>query len=683
AFKTIGGVPAQNFAALNDNGSVSATFQPKPDGAVHAVLVLPDGRAIVGGAFTSIAGATRNRLARFTPDGALDSSFNPNAGGAINALAAQPDGKILVGGAFASIGGQARGNLARLNADGSLDATFAPTGTTVVTALAVQADGRVLALTGGSVVSRFNADGSPDGSFAVVNGGANGFSTLALQADGRVIVAGSFAALGSSAVARLARLNANGSVDASFNPAPNGRVTAVALQPDGRVMIGGGFTNVGGLPRVGLARLAATSAVTSQLGVSANRSTVTWNRGGTTGDLSSVRFEQSLDLTTWTVLGDGVRTGTAGDWQRTGLNLPASGLFYIRARGIAPSGGGTSSGIFEAVREFTFNNPVAAAAAPIAQVPAQAAAPSLVFDPFTGIASRATVTMVAGEGTVEILAAAAPLASSAFAVEPARLANLSTRGRVSPSNPLILGFAIAGTEARRVLVRAVGPGLVGFGVTDALAATRLQIFDAAGTPILANEGWASAADLTQAAAATGAFPLRAGSGDSAALLTLAPGNYSLVILDPRGGAGVALAEIYDADTGAGSRLVNVSSRGTAGAGDAMLISGFVIAGGGATERLLLRGVGPGLARFGAIGVGVLADPAITLFDAEGRLLGTNDNWVSSIPTISNAAASVGAFALELGSNDAAVLATLPSGAYTIQVTGAASGTGLLEIYELK
>ena len=593
AFRTIGGVPAQNLATINDDGSVSTTFQPRPDGAVNAVLVLPDGRAIVGGAFTTIAGAARNRLARFNADGTLDAAFNPNVGGAINTLAAQPDGKILVGGAFTALGAQARPNLARLNTDGTLDPTFSPTGTNAVTALAVQADGRVLALTGGNLISRYNPDGSIDGSFVAVNGGTNGLSSFALQADGRVIVAGSFAALGTNAVARLARVNANGTLDGAFNPAPNGRVTAVALQPDGRVMIGGGFTNFGGQQRVGLARLAATSPATQQLGVSANRTTVTWNRGGTTGDVSAVRFEQSIDgRITWTSLGDGTRTGTAGDWQRAGLNLPASGLFYIRARGIAPSGGGTSSGIFEAVREFNFTNPIAGAAAIIAQVPAQAASPALVFDPVTGIAPRATVTMVAGEGSVEILAASAPLASSTTVAPTARLANLSTRGRLSSANPLILGFAISGTESRRVLVRAVGPGLTAFGVGEALATTRLQVFDSAGTLLLANEGWANAADLTQAAAATGAFPLRAGSADSAALLTIAPGNYSIVVLDPRGGAGVALAEIYDADTGTGSRLVNVSSRGNAGGGEAALISGFVITGAGATERLLLRGVGP-------------------------------------------------------------------------------------------
>ena len=112
-----------------------------------------------------------------------------------------------------------------------------------------------------------------------------------------------------------------------------------------------------------------------------------------------------------------------------------------------------------------------------------------------------------------------------------------------------------------------------------------------------------------------------------------------------------------------------------------MISGFVIAGGNTAERLLLRGVGPGLTKFGA--TGVVADPSVALYDAEGRALGTNDNWVSSVSTISAAALRAGAFALDAGSRDAAVLATLSSGAYTIQVSAGTTGTALLEIYEVR
>jgi hypothetical protein len=145
--------------------------------------------------------------------------------------------------------------------------------------------------------------------------------------------------------------------------------------------------------------------------------------------------------------------------------------------------------------------------------------------------------------------------------------------------------------------------------------------------------------------------------------------------------GVALAEIYDAGSSAGARLVNVSSRGAAGRGTDALISGFVIAGAETSGRVLLRGIGPGLTQFGA--TGVVTDPSISLFDAEGRPLGTNDNWVSSLPIIASAALRAGAFPLDAGSRDAAVLATLPSGAYTVQVSGGEAGTALLEIYDAR
>lgn len=654
-FSAIGGVPAQNLAALNDNGSVNATFQPRPNGAVNALLVLPDGRSIAGGAFTTIAGAARSRLARFNADGSLDTSFTASSIGTVRALALQPDGKVIVGGAA---------GIVRINADGSGDASFAGRSGNV-TAVAVQADGRVLYVLDQLSIGRLTAAGAPDNSLAAAAGSA---VSLAVQADGRIVVAGS--------PARLVRLNADGSTDTSFNPAPNGPVTAVALQDDGRVVLGGSFRSVGGQPRVGIARLAATSPATQLLGVSANRTTIIWNRGGSGGDVSAVVFERSTDRLTWTRLGEGVRAG-ASDWQITGQSLPASGLFYIRARGLAPSGG-TSSGIFESVREFNFSNPLAAPAATSVTTPVQAAAPSPTIDPITGIVARATVTMVPGEGTVEIFAA--PAVSTTDLVAP-RFANLSTRGRVATDSPLILGFAISGTESRRVLVRAAGPGLAGFGVAGSLTTTRLQVFNQAGALIAANEGWGGAAELTQTAAATGAFPFAAGSADSALVLTLAPGAYTMHVIDPRGTGGIALAEIYDAGGNSASRLVNVSSRGAAGTGAAALISGFVLAHSEGGQRVLLRGVGPGLVRFGA--TGIVADPSIALFDAEGRALGSNDNWVSSVGVIAEAAASVGAFAFDVGSRDAAVLATLPSGAYTVQVSGATTGTALLEIYQLR
>jgi hypothetical protein len=316
--------------------------------------------------------------------------------------------------------------------------------------------------------------------------------------------------------------------------------------------------------------------------------------------------------------------------------------------------------------------------APGTGTPTQAASIQQTIDPFTGLTSRRTVMVVPGEGTVEILGASPEEASAANA---GRLYNLSTRARVTPDSPLILGFAIAGTEPRSVLIRAVGPGLAQFGVEQPLQGTRLELRDVSGKLVASNQGWANAATLFDAAARTGAFPLTANSSDSAVLTSLPPGNYTLQVIDAGGSGGVGLAEIYDAGTGSGSRLVNVSSLGTAGTGSNSLISGFIIAG-GAAERVLLRGVGPGLVDY-KVG-GFVADPSITVFDGQGRSMGGNDNWVSSIPTVRDAAVNSGAFRLGEGSKDAAVLATLPTGAYTIQVSAGAgtSGAAMLEIYEV-
>jgi len=689
-FGTIGGVAARNLASLNDNGSVNPNFQPRPDGAVSALIVQTDGKTIVGGEFTNIAGVPRNRIARFNADGSLDTAFNPGSipAGSVRALALQTDGKVLIG--LQTGGLEAMGKIARLNPNGSVDATFAMPLTNAgaverVTGLAIQPDGRILALTYSQIagntwntVQRLTPSGAIDGTFAPAtlrNGSIR--AALSLQADGRLVVAGAFTTVNGVATANLARLYSDGVIDPTFNPAPNAAVTALALQSDGRVMIGGQFTAVGGILRVGLARLAATDGASQTLGVSANRASVVWSRNGTVGELSGAIFEYSADRIAWTRLGEGRRVAGGANWQLGGLNLPAAGNFLIRVRGIVPTSAGSSSGIYEMAREFTFSSPVQTMSSPIATLPATGAAP--MIDNLSGIMPRAAITVVPGEGSVEIFVPGD--ASDAVSTEPARLANLSTRGRVTADSPLILGFAIAGADERRVLVRAVGPALDGFGVAGALPATRLHVYDAAGTLLAANEGWGNSAELTLTAATTGAFPLTPGSADSVAAISLAPGNYTIQVIDPRGVGGVALAEIYDAGTGAGSRLVNVSSRGAAGVGGDALISGFVVAG-GAAQRVLLRGVGPGLAQF-TVGT-VATDPSIALFDAIGRELGSNDNWVASVPQISTAAAQAGAFALTGGSRDAAVLATLPAGAYTVHVSsGSGNGAALLEIYDLR
>jgi uncharacterized delta-60 repeat protein len=240
------------------------------NGSVSAVVVQPDGKVLVGGAFNAYNGnaAAPDYLLRLNPDGSLDTSFNLGGAGVnstVSTLAVQPDGKVLVGGTFTAYNGNAAPKyLLRLNSDGSLDTSFNPGGIgagNYVYALAVQVDGKVLA--GGSFTSyngnasapdcllRLNADGSLDPSFNP--GGAGASSTvlaLVVQPDGKVLVGGNFTTYnGSTAPKYLLRLNADGALDTSFNPGGAGAetgVSALAVQPDGKVLIAGGFTSYNG-----------------------------------------------------------------------------------------------------------------------------------------------------------------------------------------------------------------------------------------------------------------------------------------------------------------------------------------------------------------------------------------------------------------------------------------------------
>src|SRR5205814_202284 len=126
---------------------------PNANGAIHAVVVQPDGKILIGGEFTTLspnggAAVTRNYIARLNPDGTLDPAFDPNANDVVYSIAVQADGKILAGGAFFgenSIGGQTRNRIARLDPTTGAADSFDPNANNGVLAVAVQADGKILA----------------------------------------------------------------------------------------------------------------------------------------------------------------------------------------------------------------------------------------------------------------------------------------------------------------------------------------------------------------------------------------------------------------------------------------------------------------------------------------------------------------------------------------------------------
>ena len=257
------------LSAAAGPGTLDPTFAPAVNGgAVYATAVQPDGRILLGGAFTSVNNSSsRNHLARLFADGSLDTSFF-NTGNGVSStvwcLAVQTDGRIVIGGDFTSVLGTTRTRVARLNVNGTLDASFVPTNaiTGSVLALAAQSDNKVII--GGSFSStyfpaynaRLNADGTTDTAFSSYpNGPVN---AVGIQSDGKIVIGGAFTTVNGAPRNRIARLNADGSLDNTFQNGLSGAssiVRCLQIQTDGKILIGGDFTGVNSTSRSYVARL--------------------------------------------------------------------------------------------------------------------------------------------------------------------------------------------------------------------------------------------------------------------------------------------------------------------------------------------------------------------------------------------------------------------------------------------
>jgi uncharacterized delta-60 repeat protein len=287
-FTTLGGLGRNQIGRLHAGGAVDAPFNPgaSNDGffsSVDAVAIQPDGKILVGGAFTTLGGAAHKSIGRVNAEGVPDATFNPEASNAVYAMAVQPDGKISVGGSFETLGGVGRNNIGRLHADGSTEVTFT-LGTDLngtVFALAVQPDGRVVVggvfdTLGGSArqrLGRFYPDGRGDHSLYNVCCGSNSLVlALAVQPDGKLLVGGSFTSLEPGFTHNsIGRLNPNGSSDTTFNSSGTiGTITSLALQPDGKILVGGGFTTFGGVTRNRITRLNADGSLDTTFNPGAN-----------------------------------------------------------------------------------------------------------------------------------------------------------------------------------------------------------------------------------------------------------------------------------------------------------------------------------------------------------------------------------------------------------------------------
>lgn len=277
-----------------------------------------------------------------------------------------------------------------------------------------------------------------------------------------------------------------------------------------------------------------------------------------------------------------------------------------------------------------------------------------------------------------------PLSSAAGT---SRLVNISTRAQVGTgANILIPGFVISGSGTETLLIRADGPGLAQFGVSGVLAQPSLRITNqSTGNTIASNTGWgtdANAAQIASVDSQVGAFALASGSADCAVIVNLPAGAYTVQVSGVNNTTGVALAEVYEVSS-SGTRLINISTRAQVGTGGSIIIAGFVVSGSG-TEQLLVRGDGPSLTQFGV--TGALAQPSLSVINqGSGGTIASNTGWSTNTnpSQVVSIGTTVGAFSLAAGSADSAVVINVPAGAYTAQVAGVNSTTGvaLVEAYE--
>jgi hypothetical protein len=242
---------------------------------------------------------------------------------------------------------------------------------------------------------------------------------------------------------------------------------------------------------------------------------------------------------------------------------------------------------------------------------------------------------------------------------------------------LIGGLIASGTAGKRVIIRAIGPSLSGFGVPGALANPTLDLFQGS-TLLSSNDDWNNSTQQAEIAA-SGLAP--SNPAESAIIWTLTPGqNYTAVVRGLNGTTGIGVVDAFDLDQTAASKLGNISTRGFVDVDDNVMIAGLIAGPSNATSlKILARALGPTLSDFGV--PGALADPTLDLVNSNGAVIRSNNNWKDD----PQQRAQIEAAGLAPGHDEeAALVETVAPGAYTAVVRGSgqATGVGLVEAYNI-
>jgi hypothetical protein len=263
--------------------------------------------------------------------------------------------------------------------------------------------------------------------------------------------------------------------------------------------------------------------------------------------------------------------------------------------------------------------------------------------------------------------------------------NLSTRARVlTGEQVLIAGFIVTGIDPKRVIIRGIGPSING--VAGTLADPTLQLHQG-NTALESNDNWKTKSDGSSQQAEIEATTIPPSDElESAIVMTLNPGTYTATLSGKNAGTGVGVVEVYDLAPTANSQLANISTRGFVDTDDNAMIAGLIAGQGssGAGAQVLVRVLGPSLSSSGI--QGVLQDPTVLLYDANGAIIATNDNWKINDQTGQSQEALVLATTIAPSNNfESAIVATLPPGPTTAIVRGKGNTTGvaLVEVYNLQ
>jgi hypothetical protein len=253
----------------------------------------------------------------------------------------------------------------------------------------------------------------------------------------------------------------------------------------------------------------------------------------------------------------------------------------------------------------------------------------------------------------------------------------------SGDDVLIEGFIVQGPtgSTKKIIVRALGPSLAGFGISDALANPALEIHDSSGATVATNNDWKNTqpggliiGDQSIEISSSGLAPND--DLESGIIANLAPGSYTAVVRGVNNAIGTAVVDAYDLSGASPARLANIATRALVQAGDKLVIAGFIVQ--NAPVKAVVRAIGPSLTSFGV--TNALADTTLQLRDVNGAIVRENDNWKTDQKS------ELENIGLQPTDDlEAALVETIPPGQYTAQIRGKndSSGIGVVQVYFLQ